>query len=284
MRARRRALLGSALVLLLGCDPAPEDAPDPDVTSEAAAAVSPAPSASTAPSAPAASPTENPDSSPSPAAAAFLDDFEDPDSGWSTRMNQGEARYADGAYEILIGPGQADLSQAPETFPGNASVTVRVDAQRLRDHPGQFGAGWGVTCGEDFGGGRFYEGIVQVSRGVGYPGLWRWNGPDAGDVEVYRKADERHSAVRPDGINELELRCIQTAEAITVVFLINGIEVGRGVDSDPPDIDEWETGLYIDGSPMPKGHKARIRWDNYEVIVGPGAGGPSPEPSPEGEA
>ena len=263
----RRALLVSGMVLLLACGPAPPESPAPHSTSEAADTSSPAPS---------------PNSSAAPrATTGFSDDFEDPASGWSTQLDAGEARYVDGAYETVIGPGAADLSPAPATVPGTGSVSVRVDAQRLRDHRGQFGAGWGVACGEDFAGSRFYWAIVQVSRGVGYPGLFRWNGPGGTDFEVYRKADERHSAVRPDGINELELRCIPGADGITVVFLINGIEVGRGIDRDPPEVDEWETGLYIDGSPLPKGNKARIRWDNYEVLTA--APEASPASSPDGD-
>ena len=70
---------------------------------------------------------------------------------------------------------------------------------------------------------------------------------------------------RPDAVNELELRCVPDGDAMTLVFSINGMEVARGRDQDPLEVDEWETGLFLDGSPLPAGHETRMRFDNYEV-------------------
>lgn len=57
-------------------------------------------------------------------------------------------------------------------------VTMRVDAERLADHEGEFGGGWGVHCGLDVEDSGFYfRGTIQMSDGVGYPLLARWHGP-----------------------------------------------------------------------------------------------------------
>ena len=194
--------------------------------------------------------------------ASFHDDFDDPGSGWPVGNDGGtDTAYVDGAYEVAADGGKVAMAPAPAAHPP-PGIALRVDTERVADSEGEFGGIWGVVCGADLAGSRFYEGVIQVSDGVGYPGLFGWHD---GDIEVFRKADRPHEAVDPEGVNELQLECVDEGDSVTVVFSVNGDEVARAVDDREGAVDRWETGLIVDGSPMPSGSGTRMRFDNYAV-------------------
>ena len=208
--------------------------------------------------------------SETPDVAAFADAFDDEESGW--RVSDGDdgiyAAYVDGAYEMSAKSGKVAVSPAPVTQPA-AGITLRVEAERLEDAKGKFGGGWGVLCGEDLAAGRYYQAFIQVSNGVGYPGLFRWQD---GEVEAFRKMDRPHDAIDPQGVNRLELECVDTGDGVTVTFSINGEEIERANDESGPIVASWETGLMLDGSPLPKREVITLRrevitlrFDNFAV-------------------
>jgi hypothetical protein len=193
-------------------------------------------------------------------AEAFRDDFSDGGSGWPTGDGDGvEISYADGGYLVAVQAGKVALLPAPVRR-GASGVRVQVSVERLHDPDGHRGVVWGVVCGEDLAGDRFYQAVVQVSDGLGYPGLFRWQ---EGDATVFRKADQPHDAVDADGINVLELHCDHRGDAVSIRFLINGEEVARAVDTVAWQIAGWETGVIADGSPFPSREEARIRFDDF---------------------
>ncbi len=217
-----------------------------------------------------ADPDSSPSATPEPATeaseGAFRDDFDDAGSGWpdGSEADGGKASYESGSYEMVVGSWDVRLAPAPVTFAGNRGVIVRVDAHRLDDHPGRVGGIWGVVCGPDLEDTWFYEAVVQVSNGKGYPGLFRFQGDD--DLEVFRKANRPHEAVHVDDINTLELQCTPSGNnAVEVVFTINGVEVARGMDRAQGPASEWGAALYMDGSPLPEGHETTVRFDDFEA-------------------
>lgn len=194
---------------------------------------------------------------------SFADDFEDPDSGWPQRGYGGtSAGYVNGAYEMAVGSWENGFAAAPSAHPA-AAITVGVDAERVKDFEGETGGIWGVVCGEDLAQGRYYQAVIQVSDGVGFPALARWQD---GEPEVFRKADRPDEAITADGVNRLELECVDDGSSVIVVFTVNGEQVARGVDGGGPSVDRWETGLMLDGSPLPAGEELRMRFDNYQVV------------------
>ena len=181
-------------------------------------------------------------------AALFVDDFSDPQSGWTPApVTDAEAGYADGAYRLYTAAANRDIRSGP----GLNLADVRIEADAIRiggDRNNRFGLICRLTQSGDY--------YIFLVSSDGYYGIGKVTGSQYALLgsEALLPSDKI-----PTGTTYLHLRADCVGERL--VLYVNGQKLHEASD---PDLKSGDVGLAA-GAYQAGG--AEILFDNFAVYA-----------------